>query len=351
MRSMLCSILALTILFVSGAVHAQTGDAPSGATAPPVAAAAKEKQKEMLLRFLDDAESLATWVPNEPSFRVALTRAHDQLAAAEEAELAPLREFEPHFSHLEATLARMRVRMKSVQTAAELCDPARSGDLFLLLLDTLDAEGQRGVTAKICKKLASLEGVTESLAQVCVASNLAFQAARSMHDLVIQCDPTLDRASVDGSAERFDQLHADLAGVKAGVQESVRAAKRDLTQAMTLVAGHVSEVSSANTTSLHDIIQAGNDHTVRLEIERALEAGKPYGVLCLPQAYGGQLESVRAIVIETIHNVVASGETQDGASAKLAAGDAQFHSGHYKKAFRLYSEAYVAAVGIAAGEP
>jgi len=348
MRSMIRSILALTTLLASVAVHAQTGvNVPPVATAQPIGAAEKEK----LLRLVDNVQSFAPWVPTEPSFAAVLTRVREQVAVTEELLLSPLREFEPHFSHLGETLARMRARMEPVHAASELCDPARSGELFLLLLDTLDAEGQRGVTTKICKKLASLEAAPETLSQVCLASNLALLAARSIHDLVIQCDPTLDPASVDGSAERFDQLRSDVAGMKAGVQESVRAARRDLTQAMTVVAGHVSEVSSINTMSLQDSIRAGHEDTLRLEIEKALESGKPYGMLYLPQAHGGQLEIVRNIVIETIQNVVASGETPNGANAKLAAGDGQFTKGHYKRAFQLYSEAYVAAVGVGPGEP
>lgn len=35
-----------------------------------------------------------------------------------------------------------------------------------------------------------------------------------------------------------------------------------------------------------------------------------------------------------------------GASTKLAAGDDQFKDRHYKQAFRLYSEAYKAAVAL-----
>jgi hypothetical protein len=203
------------------------------------------------------------------------------------------------------------------------------------------------VTTKICEKLASAEDATESLTQACVASDLAHLAARSMHDLVVMCDPAIGKASADDSSERYEQLRSDVAGV----QESVGAAKRDLTSAMTIVAGHVSEVSRANSASVQDTVLLARDQTLRLEIERALEAGKPYGVLCLPQAFGGQLEVVRRIVIETIRSVTAAGGATSGASAKLAEGDARLTKGQYKKAFRLYAEAYVAAVGIGTDGP
>jgi hypothetical protein len=336
MRFMGTWIFMLATLVVTAPLPAQT----AGATAKP-------KEKEKILQLLDDAEALGRWMPNEPSFMAVLGKVHDQLAAADESEFTPLREFDPHFSHLEATLARMRDRMDSVQAATELCDPARRSDLFLLFLDTLDAEGHRKVNARICEKLASLDESSESLAQVCVGSNLAFLAARSMHDLVLVCDPTIDRTS-NASAEGLDQLRSELAGMSAGVQESVRNARRDLTQAMTVVAGHVSEVTLANTSSLQGTIREGQDHALRLEIEKALESGKSYGALYLPQANGGQLETVRNIVATTIENVLSSGETQNGATSKLAAGDDEYKKGHYKKAFRLYSDAYAAA--IAAGD-
>jgi hypothetical protein len=108
---------------------------------------------------------------------------------------------------------------------------------------------------------------------------------------------------------------------------------------MSVVAGVTAEVSSVQTKKLEDL-------TVRLEIERALQQGSPYGSLYLPEANGGRLEIVRAIVGETIQNVVHSGESANQASAKLAAGDEQLKGGHFKQAFRLYSEAYTAAVAL-----
>jgi hypothetical protein len=354
MRRLRCSTFALATLLAVGRIQAQinaVSATPDAALQPPdetTKAKDKEKEKDRFLRTLDHAQALARWMPNEPSFLAVLGRVQEQLGAAEESDLTALSEYGPHFSHLEATLARMQARMDPVQTAVEMCDPARKEELFQLYLDALDADGQREVNARICEKLAS-EDSSESLAQVCIGTNLVFLAARSMHDLVAVCDPSLAR-DAGGSAANLDQLRADLAGVQAGVQESVRVAKRDLTQAMTVVAGHVSEVSTANTTYLQDMIRSERDQSVRLEIEKALEQGKPYGALYLPVAHGGQLETVRRIVIETIQNVLASGETANGANAKVAAADEEYKSGRYKKAFRLYSQAYVAAVGTAAGE-
>jgi hypothetical protein len=161
MKSTLCSILALTTLLTSGAVHAQT----SGASAPTTGAA-KENEKEKLLRLLDDLQSFSPLVPNEPSFLVVLGQVQEQLAVAEDSALAPLREFEPHFSHLEATLARMRARLKPVQNAAELCDPARGGDRSCFS-GHADVEGQREDREDLQARVARRSD--RGPAQVCVA--------------------------------------------------------------------------------------------------------------------------------------------------------------------------------------
>ena len=52
-------------------------------------------------------------------------------------------------------------------------------------------------------------------------TKFAFSAVRSMHDLIVVCEPSLARAA-DTSAGQFDRLSAELARVQAGVQNSVR---------------------------------------------------------------------------------------------------------------------------------
>jgi len=343
MRMTCRSILALTAILVAPAVYAQADglNPPTGEVPQPSSevkkANAKEKQKAQLLVLLDHTRALSRWVPNPTSFLAVLDPVQERLAAAKESDLAPLLEFDAYLSELTATLARMDARVSALQSAAELCDPSRKRELFQLHLDALDVDGQGQVQARICEKIAA-EGEEEdgSLSQACIAVSLGLIAGQSMHDIVTVCDPSLVRAASGGG---FDRLSAELAGVQAGVQESVRASKRELTQAMSMVAGHVAEMSSAQTKQLEDL-------TVRLEIEKALQQGAPYGSLYLPGSSGGRLEIVRAIVAETIQNVLHSGESANQASGMLAAGDEQFKAGHFKQAFSLYSEAYKAAVAI-----
>jgi hypothetical protein len=344
MRMTFRSILALTAFLAAHAIHAQASPTPGDFPQPIRIASseegkAKEKEKAQILLLLDHTRALARWMPNEASFLSVLERVQERVLAAKEIELAPLIDFDPYLSSLTATLARMDARVSGLQTAAEVCDPSRKNELFLLFLDTLDVQGQGQVQARICEKIASDEKADESLSQACIATSLGLLVARSMHDLVVVCEPSLARESSDTGGARFERLSLELAGVQKGVQESVRSAKLELTQAVTMVAGHMSETSSVQTKELEDL-------TVRLEIERALQNGSPYGSLYLPKANGGRLEVVRAIVSETIQNVLASGESANQASTKLAAGDAELKSGHFKQAFRLYSEAYKAAVAL-----
>ncbi|HEX4826322.1 MAG TPA: hypothetical protein VFV19_18625 [Candidatus Polarisedimenticolaceae bacterium] len=332
MRRTFASILALTAVLSAPAVRAQAEPVkPSSGTTP------KDKQKTQLLALVDHTRALARWMPNESSFLTVLDRVQDRLAAAKESDLAPLAEFDPYVSNLTETLARMESRVSTLQTPVDICDPSRKRDLFLLFLDVLDVDGQGQVQAKICEKLSSEQGTEGSLSEACVATSLGLLAARSMQDLIVACDPSLTHASAD--AARFEKLSVELAGVQAGVQASVKSVKSEMTQAMTVVAGQMIDVSSLQTKQLGDL-------TVRLEIEKALQQGTPYGSLYLPAANGGRLETVRAIVDETIGNVVRSGESANQATEKLAAGDDQVKLGHFKQAFRLYSDAYKAAVAL-----
>jgi len=345
MRSNISSILALSALFAARAIHAQSDDLnpapgnaprPSGVTSQGVD---NEKQKDRILGFLETTRALARWTPSEASFLTVLDDVQERVVGAKESELAPMGEFMPYLSHLTETLSRMEARVSSLQTATELCDLSHRRDLFLLYLDALDVEGQRPVQARICELFASEQETEADLSRVCIGTGLALFAARSMHDLIVVCEPSLARTPTDTSGQ-IDRLSAELASVQAGVQNSVRSAKFEVTSVMAAVAEHVAGVSSVQTKQLEDL-------TVRLEIEGALQKGMPYGSIYLPEANGGRLEVVRSIVNETIQNVLSSGEPANGAGEKLAAGDIQRNGGHFKEAFRLYSAAYKAAVGPA----
>jgi hypothetical protein len=337
------TFLALTVFLTAQTIHAQADPQNGGAPRVEGQGTESEKTKARILRLLTVTRALARWTPNEASFLSVLDAVQERVTAAEGSELAPMDEFMPQLSQLTAPLSRMEARVSPLRSAAEVCDPSRRRELFLLFLDALDVDGQLPVQARICEKLASEHEAEGNLSQVCIGASLAFSAARSIHDLAVACEPSLAREP-NTTAGQFDRLSAELASVKTGVQDSVRSAKLELTSAMTFATGYMTEVSSAQTKQLEDL-------TVRLEIERALQQGLPFGSIYLPEANGGRLELVRSIVGETIQNVLNSGEMANGASEKLAAGDIQRTDGHFKEAFRQYCAAYKAAVSPASKQP
>ena len=338
----LSGMLVLVLTAMLAAQAAPPEETPGSIVATPSEvgkASSREKQKAQLLLLVDHTRALARWMPNETSFVAVLDQVQDRLVAAKEIELAPLIEFEPYLADLTETLDRIETRVSTVQATADLCDPSRRSDRFLLFLDTLAVDGQGQVQARVCEKIAFEADPEGGLAQACIATSLGLLVGQSIHDLLVVCEPSLARASADTGGARLERLSLELAGVQSSVQDSVRSTKLELTQAMSVVAGHVAETSAAYTKQLEDL-------TVRLEIERALQQGTPYGSIYLPLANGGRLELVRAIVDETIKNVIDSGETANQAITKLVAGDDQLKQGHFKQAFRLYSEAYKAAVAL-----
>jgi hypothetical protein len=335
--------LALTVLFAARAIYADADDVKPAAGDAPPQSVESEKPKDQILRLFDVTRALARWTPNEASFLSVLDGVQDRVVGAKASDLAPMGEFTPYLSHLTVALSRMEARLSPLHSAAEVCDPSRKRELFLLFLDALDAEGQLPVQGRVCEKFASEQEPDGDLSRVCVGSSLAFFAARSVKDLTVLCEPSLARG-INTSAGQIDRLSAELASVKASVEGSVHSSKVELTKAMTFATGYMTEFSSSQTQKLQDF-------TVRLEIERALQQGLPYGSLYLPEANGGRLEAVRSVVSETIKNVVSSGEPANGASEKLAAGDIERTAGHFKEAYRLYCAAYKAAVTPAQKQP
>src|SRR5215471_16718180 len=131
--------LALAVLLAAGTIHARADElTPSPGSAPPRAegqGTSSVKPKDRILRLLEVTRALARWTPNEASFLGVLDGVQERIIGAKGSELAPMEEFTPYLSHLTAALSRMEARVGSLQSAAELCDPSRRRELFLLFLD------------------------------------------------------------------------------------------------------------------------------------------------------------------------------------------------------------------------
>ena len=80
----------------------------------------------------------------------------------------------------------------------------------------------------------------------------------------------------------------------------------------------------------------------RIEINLAGHGDHPHpiAIFQLPAQYGGYLELARDIVQETINEMIAAGENVHQAQQFWDRGNTEFSSGHYKKAYDLYSQSY-----------
>jgi prefoldin subunit 5 len=84
---------------------------------------------------------------------------------------------------------------------------------------------------------------------------------------------------------------------------------------------------------------------VRMEIEANLSrpafTSGAVALYQLPNAFGGMLETVQAIVTDVINKQTAVGHGSPNAAPDLSAANAAFAAGHYKLAYQLYSKAYL----------
>ena len=97
---------------------------------------------------------------------------------------------------------------------------------------------------------------------------------------------------------------------------------------------------NANKNELRDLI-------LRTQIEADLaqaDSSTPVAVFVTPTANGGYLDLVRAIVAQTITNILAAGGKVGQAQSFLAQGDAAKTAGDFKGAYFSYRKAYQAAV-------
>ncbi len=100
----------------------------------------------------------------------------------------------------------------------------------------------------------------------------------------------------------------------------------------------------ARDTQIDSEISTFQTLTVRTQIEQSLAAGQIVGLFELPQASGGYLETVRAIVNDTISKLLAAGQAVNGATKWLGLGDTALSAKQYKAAYANYVTAYGTAV-------
>jgi hypothetical protein len=150
-----------------------------------------------------------------------------------------------------------------------------------------------------------------------------------------------------GSTAVDTDLTSRMVAVDADIAARIAGADSDLTNKIT-GAGTVlnTQLNSVDADVLNQGTQISNAIAtfqtldVRVEIERSLAQGLVIGLFEVPVANGGYLETVRAIVNDTISKLLAAGQTINGATKWLALGDTALAAKQFKSAYQDYMTAY-----------
>lgn len=244
-------------------------------------------------------------------------------------------------------------------------DRSTTLEAYTLRTAFIVVEAARDVASRICAQSLGLVVAGGNAELLCIPMDIVYIVAKSLHDNVAMCDDFIDEAEIDGSYERAGHLHGDLATAQASVNDldadlvahgqalSAHDARidqkiADNEAAMTGAIGD-SETAILDAIETHDtdvktLLADQRAFFTQLEVEEALLNQESEAVYYLPSAQGGNLETARGVVAETIAGVTSSGEDVHRAAGLLADADGLIAAGHYKKAFDTLGAAYFDAI-------
>ena len=205
----------------------------------------------------------------------------------------------------------------------------------------------------------SILGVNTSLA--CVPFSIAASIANGLFDTATFCAGEVTANQIDANFNRLAHLHDDLtAGISTVVNNSnanrISIINNDNTNAAAIIANdnanRTSIINNDNTNTATILTNATanknelRDLVLRTQIEADLSVADGAAVVALfelPNANGGYLDLVTALVTETIADVLAAGGTVSIAQAALTSANTAKAAGDFKTAYALYRKAYKAA--------
>jgi hypothetical protein len=205
----------------------------------------------------------------------------------------------------------------------------------------------------------SILGVNTSLA--CVPLAIAADIANGLFNTATFCAGEVTANQIDANFYRLDHLHTDLSNAITTIVNTSNANTTTIinndnanttaivtnanTNTTTIVANDNANTAAilanaaANKNELRDLI-------LRSQIEADLAMADGAAVVALyelPNAHGGYLDLVTAIVTETIADVLGAAGTVSNALAALAEANAAKAAGNFKAAYSSYRKAYKAA--------
>jgi len=213
----------------------------------------------------------------------------------------------------------------TVLAASAVCgivpQPATAGCWALDAVFTLAAATSFGLFADCQSQGGNVTG-----AEV----DAAFHNTVTIYNKVNAIDADIDTQIVNASAG----IGTQITNVSAGIGTLITKANTDIDNNITTLQKAV--------TALQASMTANQAFNLQIAIEtELLEAGTGgLGTFELPEAYGGYLGLTRTIVVNTIQNFQAAGQSVGSALTSLAQGDAARNNNDYKSAFTYYRNAY-----------
>lgn len=207
----------------------------------------------------------------------------------------------------------------------------------------------------VCGQDLGALGFTGNLSVVCILFDVAYMIPRFFYDNVTLCEGFIDGAEATASYQRLGYIHGEVGDVKAGIAglgAGITSGFDTVNRKLEVANGKLdTAISKANVIlskldAQHDFLEGFRTLTVRMAIEENLTGngnGK-VSLFQLPGMFGGYLEVVRQIVLETIQGNRAAGQQVYNAQKEFDRGNDALQKGNYKTAFDQYRKAYAEAV-------
>ncbi len=234
---------------------------------------------------------------------------------------------------------------------------------FLYLNLEIAAAALRDTADRLCSFVASIVGEGGSLSLVCIVTDLLYMVEKSIKENVFLCGTVMGEAEMRASYFRIGHIHDDLTGAQSNLHSAILSAEQtvnaELGETQTLILGvsndlqlhdeNLTDHANAVDAELAAHLQALESfrlQSLRHHIEQRLSEADhgPMALFFLPDTVGGQIETVRDIVEETIGEAAAAGRNVRQAEQLFAAADDALSQQEFKVAYDLFGRAYRAAL-------
>jgi hypothetical protein len=228
--------------------------------------------------------------------------------------------------------------------------------------EVLIGEAIVDTTGRICA------AITPAGELLCIVPDIIFIVLRGIKDNTFMCNEMIFEAEVTGTYKRLEHVYTDISELQADITARIAALETDITtetdynETLIVDIGADLGVHDLNMNARTDAIAAKiralsglvteireEDLRIMIEISLADTDNKQVGAFRFPQALGGELETVRATVRESLDQLQAAGQGIGNAETFLANGDAFMASGAWERAYDQFGRAYRTAAGNTGG--